>query len=150
MPAQSWTKDIADYLDAGSTSLTAGTNLFVDVIPDEVRTVTLGIFEELGATPDRVFGDSDAFTRPTVRLIARTTAPVDGASAPDPTVARRVIWDSYRRLKTIANGTLNSSGWTFGAVQPTEAPYLLDVDEEGRQRHTFRADVWLTPSTGAW
>ncbi len=151
MAEQSYLLDVLDYLDAGSTSLTKGTNLFANALPDEVRTIALGVFEEPGRVPDRVYGDTDAFTRPTLRLIARTTMPVDGATAPNPTAARNALWGAYRRLRTVGNSQLSTaSPRVYGAFEPDQAPHLYDVDEEGRQRFTFTTGVWMTPSTGAW
>lgn len=151
MTEQSWIADVVNYLDTGSTSLTAGTNLFADAMPDEVRTVILSVYEESGRPPDMVYGNTDAFVRPSVRLIARTTMPSDAESSPDPTNARNVLWQSYRRLKTVANTTLStSSPRMYGAFEPDQAPYLYDVDEEGRHRYSFTAGVWMTPSTGPW
>lgn len=151
MAEQSWILDVIDWIDAGSTSLTKGTNLFADALPDEVRSVAVGVFEEPGLAPAAVYGDSDAYLRPTVRLIARTTMPVDGAAAPNPTVARNALWATYRRLKAVGNTQLSTaSPRVFGAFEPAQAPYLFDVDEEGRHRFSFTAGVWMTPSTGPW
>lgn len=151
MAEQSWILDVLDYIDAGSTSLTKGTNLFADVLPDEVRTVAVGVFEEVGRPPNAVYGDTDAYLRPSLRLIARTTMPVDGAAAPNPTAARNVLWATYRRLKAVGNTQLSTaSPRMYGAFEPDQAPHLFDIDEEGRHRFTFTTGVWMTPSTGPW
>lgn len=152
MAEQSWILDVVDYLDAGSTSFTKGTNLFANVLPDEVRTTTtVGVFEVAGRPAAAVYGDTDAYLRPTVQIIARSTMPTDGAAAPNPTAARNAAWVAYRRLKAVGNTQLSTaSPRQYGAFEPEQAPYLLDTDEEGRQRFTFTAGVWMTPSTGPW
>lgn len=151
MAEQAWILDLVDYLDAGSTALSKGTNLFANVLPDEVRTVAVGVFEDSGRPPDMVFGATDAFVRPTVQVIARSTMPVDAAPAPNPTNARNAIWQVYRRLKSVGNAQLStSSPRLYGAFEPEQAPYFLDTDEEGRQRFTVTFGVWMTPSTGPW
>lgn len=150
MAEQSWILDVLDYIDAGSTALTKGTNLFAGVLPDEVRTVAVGVFEVPGAGPERVYGGADAFVRPAVQVIARSTMPVDAAPAPNPTGARNAAWTVYRRLNTVANTALSTSSPRVTTFELEQAPYLLDVDEEGRQRFAFTAGVWVTPSTGPW
>lgn len=150
MPEQSWILDVLDYIDAGSTSLSKGTNLFANVLPDEVRTLAQGVFEQPGTLPERVYGGGDAWVRPMVRVITRSTMPVDGAAAPDPAAARNAAWATYRRLRGVANTALSTASARVATVEPDQAPYLLDTDEEGRQRFAFDAGVWLTPSTGSW
>jgi hypothetical protein len=147
---QAWILDVLDYIDAGSTALTKGTNLFANVLPDEVRTVAVGVFEQQGAAPERVYGGNDAWVKPTVQVITRTTAPIDAAPAPNPTSARNAAWATYRRLNGVANLALSTASARVATILPEHPPYLLDTDEEGRQRFSFTAGVWLTPSTGPW
>jgi hypothetical protein len=146
---QTWIEDIVDWLDAASTSLKAGTNLFADVMPAEANTVALTVFEMPGSAPDGTYG-GDAWQRPAIQVVSRSTAPRDIADVPDHTGARREIWTAYRRLSAVGNTALStrSPGRLFGAVAPTEAPAPYDIDEMGRVRYSFTAQVWVTPTTG--
>lgn len=150
MAEQAWILDVLDYIDAGSTSLTKGTNLFANVVPDEVRTIAQGVFEIQGSTADVTYGGIDAWVRPTVRVITRSTMPVDAAPAPDPSNARNAAWASYRRLRGVSNTALSTSSPRITTFEPAHPPYLFDTDEEGRQRFAFEVRAWITPSTGPW
>lgn len=145
-----WPVALLTHLTAGSTGLEIGANALINVMPDELDQVTFGLFEQPGFEADEVFGDTDAWLKPSVKVIVRTTEPVDGASAPDPAVARAAAWEAYRAAKTVGNEVLTGSTWRFGAVHPAAPPFLEDIDERGRHRYTFTAAVWLAPSTAAW
>ena len=84
----SWIEDVARCIDAGSTALTVGTNLYANTLPPDVATVAVGVFERPGQPRVATYGETSAYDRPTVTVIARSTALVDGASAPNPTKAR--------------------------------------------------------------
>lgn len=150
MAEQAWILDVVDYIDTGSTALTKGTNLFANVLPDEVRTIAQGVFEVQGAIPERVYGGTDAWVRPTVRVITRSTMPIDAAPAPNPTAARTAAWSTYQRLRGVMNTALSTASSRVTTIEPDQAPYLLDTDEEGRQRFAFDVGAWVTPSTGPW
>lgn len=147
----SWIEDVVARIDSGSTAMTTGVNLFANVLPDDVRTVVTGVFERAGGRQDQVYGTAAAFERPSLLLITRSTAPIDGASAPSPVNARAEAWKAYRALTSVGNQALSTaSARVFGAIEPGEAPYLFDVDEEGRHLFAFTAGAWVVPSTGSW
>lgn len=144
----SWIEDVVRCIDANSTALTVGTNLFADALPADVATVTVGAFERPGQMRVPVYGETSAFERPVVLVIARSTAPVDGATVPNPTKARNEAWKAYRALNAVVNEAAHvGSTRTFGAIEPNEAPHLMETDDQGRQLYAFTAIAWVRPST---
>lgn len=143
-----WIEDVATCIDAGSTALTVGTNLFANILPADVATVAVGVYERPGAPRVPTYSESSAFERPGLMVVARSTAPVDGASAPNPLKARTEAWKAYRALLAVANESAAAgSTRTFGAIEPNESPYLLETDDQGRQLFAFTATAWVRPST---
>lgn len=145
----SWIEDVVRCIDANSTALTVGTNLFANVLPADVATVAVGAYEKPGMGRVATYSDiRSAWERPVVMVVARSTAPVDGASAPNPLKARTEAWKAYRALTAVTNETASTaSARTFGAIEPNESPYLLETDDQGRQLFAFTATAWVTPST---
>lgn len=144
----SWIEDVARCIDAASTAVSVGTNLFANALPADVTTVAVGVFERPGQPRVPVYGATSAFERPTVLVIARSTAPVDGALVPNPTKARDEAWKAYRALNAVVNAAAYSgSTRRFGAIEPNEAPHLMETDDQGRQLFAFTATAWLRPST---
>jgi hypothetical protein len=146
--ATDWIEDVVAFLDANSTALRTGENLFADAMPDDSPKIGLSVFEVSSLQGSPTYS-GDGFARPTISVIARSTAPADGASMPNPRAARHECWNAYRRLASVANQPLTTSGRVFGAITPLGVPVFTDVDEQGRVRYSFDADVWLTVSTGA-
>lgn len=148
MAQVAWIEDIVAYLDAGSTALTVGVNLFADAMPDDSPKVALSVFEVSALAPEQTFGGG-GWLRPTISVISRSTAPADGTSMPDPRGARAAVWSAYRQLNAVANQTLTTgSTRQFGAISPMGTPAFSDVDEQGRVRYSFDAEVWMLGSTG--
>lgn len=145
-----WPEALLAHLIASSTGLEVGDSALVNVLPEEAGGVAVGMFEQPGLEAVGAYGDADAWVRPQVQVIVRTTAPADGASAPNPSRARTVAWDTYRAARAVGNETLAGSTWRFGTVDALAPPTLLDVDDRGRHRYGFTATVWLAWSTGPW
>jgi hypothetical protein len=145
-----WPEALLTHLVAASTGLEVGDQALVNVLPEEAGGVSVGLFEQPGLEAIPSYGDADAWIRPQVKIITRTTAPADGASAPDPARARVVAWNAYRAALAVADEQLPGSSWRFGAVTPTAPPMLEDVDDRGRHRYSFTATAWLAWSTGPW
>lgn len=146
-----WVEDVLALIDAESTRLSVGVNLFANTLPDDVRSVAAAVFERPGEGPDDVYADLSAFERPGIQVVVRTTAPADGASAPSPLAARAEAWKAYVALNKVTNQALSTASTrTFGAIDLNEPPFLADVDDEGRHMFAFSGTAWVTPSTGSW
>lgn len=144
----SWIEDVVKCIDAGSTALAVGSNLFANVLPADVATVAVAALERPGAPRVPTYSATSAFERPQVLVIARSTAPVDGALAPNPVKARNEAWKAYQALLAVDNAPASTASTrAFGAIEPNEAPYLLETDDQGRQLFAFTATAWLRPST---
>ena len=145
----SWIEDVVRCIDAGSTGVTVGTNLFANTLPADVATVAVAAYEKPGQPRVETYSDlRSAFERPVVMVVSRSTAPVDGASAPNPLKARNEAWKAYRALAAVVNEAASTgSTRAFGAILPNESPYLLETDDQGRQVFAFSATAWVAPST---
>ena len=144
----SWIEDVAECIAAASTAATVGTNVFANILPPDVDTVAVGVFEQPGPGRVGTYSTGSAWERPGILVVVRTTAPVDGANAPNPAGARSLAWTAYQAFLGV-NDAVISTGSTrrFGTIEPMEAPHLYDVDAEGRQAYAFTATAWLEPGS---
>lgn len=140
-------EDLATYLDAQSSRFTSGTTLFVNAMPHSTA-ASLAIFESGGLDPQQTYGDGTlpAWENLTVQLVARTSAPTDGATIPSPVNARTLLHTAWVLLNAVVNEEL--SGSTYLRVEPRQAPMRLpEPENDGRVLFTANFDVLRVPST---
>lgn len=131
-------EDVAGFIDSGSTALTAGTNLFMNFLPDTPNTA-VAVYETGGAPPEFVFGSTTpAWRNPRVQVVSRSTSSQ---------TARTRIETVYRRLAGVSNTTLQgASGPNYLSITPVQDPFLLGRDEQARV--TFACNFAVSrPST---
>ncbi len=122
-------EELGVFLAAQSTRFTLGTNLTLDLMPDEPDTAT-AITEHGGAEPDYVFANDlpvneNARVAVTCRSTSSTKARADAGAA-------------WVALGKIENETLSSVSWL--RCKPIQSPFLLRRDEQGRVIYQFNAD----------
>ncbi len=142
-------EEVAGYL-ATQLSLTAGTNLFANSLPETTR-VSLSIFEVPGNPPQQRFGNNPlpAFERPRIRIITRSTRADSGT--PIPTASRDLAFRAWKALNSVTDSTLPTSTTAqrayYQRIEPMASPSLLDRDEKGRYLFMFTCDVMRTPNS---
>lgn len=119
---------------------TVGTNLFAHVLPEEVSGVTVGVFDAVGMGPQDTFGGEVAWEQARVQVIVRSTAPGSGMGVANPVAARAKAQQAWDVLHDVVNTTIGGSFYL--SVDPSQSPYLMQRDAQGRALFGFTADVW--------
>lgn len=140
-------EELCLHLDAQSTAITVGTNLFANDLPPLSTRACLAVIETPGGPPEYHFGNDDlpSWERLHVQLTARTTAPASGATIPNPVAAKRLLRRGYTILSKIANETVQGS--TYLRAEPLQAPFLARTEPDGRQVYAANFEVTRVPST---
>lgn len=142
---------LADYLDAGSTKLTVGTNLFVGDLPD-TATITVALLDSGGAAEVRNHSQATAaFLRPGFQVLIRSTAPANGALAINPVAAKTIATEVYHRISRLGDQNIPTSTGSVRivATEMLQSPYFIDRDEAGRSLFGFNVACWIPDSTNA-
>lgn len=137
-------EELVTYLDAQSTSFTAGTNLFAHFLPD-TAVAACAVYETargLGAVEK--FGGLPAATRPGFEVVCRSTTPV-GPGPAIPTTARSLAQRAWLVLGQVTNASL--SGTTWMRIEAAGDPYMTGRDEAGRVVFTVGFVGSRRPST---
>jgi len=123
-------EEVGGFLDSESTRFTAGTNLFLNFMPDQPGTAT-AIIETPGLAPAQVFGsDLPAWENARVQVVCRSTSS---------TKARANANDAWFQLQEVANETL--SGRSYLRISAVQSPFLMARDEQGRVVFAANFDV---------
>ena len=142
----SFAGDLVAYLDSNSTKVTAGSNLFTNLVSETtgraVFIVTYG-----GLPPiDKFSGTLPAMTQPRAQVIVRSTKPSGGDGIGSSTGTENLAFDMWD-LCHVANGTLNSN--TYQRLQPLQDPFYLERDEAGRALFVFNCEAMRAATTQA-
>lgn len=115
-------EELGTFLDTESTRFTLGTNLFLNLLPDEPNTAA-AIVETGGFAPAQVMGDNmlPAWENQRVAVTCRSTSSA---------TARANMNDAWFQLQEVANETLSSRSWL--RVSAVQSPFLLGRDPQGR------------------
>lgn len=121
-------EELGTFLDTASTRFTLGTNLYLQMLPDEPHTAA-SITEYPGAAPTQVFaGDLPAFENARVAITCRSTSSA---------TARANAHAAWVAVQKIANESLSSVSWL--RASPIQSPFLLKRDAQGRDVFQFSA-----------
>lgn len=125
--------ELGYHIDAGSTALTMGTNLFGNFLPDAPNTA-VSITEYSGGPPTRVMGASNpAWENPRVQVISRSTSPQTAKAN------ARLVWNL---LEGVVNQTVGgSSGSYYLRIECLQSPFLMKRDPQYRSVFAFNVDV---------
>jgi hypothetical protein len=122
--------DIAAYLDARSTQFVAGTNLFINELPDTSEASLLVV--TWPGSQQHVMGAVLApVSEAMVTTFSRSTAPSAG-TVPSSTAATRLMSVAYQSLTNVLDTTSTSSGRKLYAAIPYTDTYYAGQDERGR------------------
>lgn len=129
--------DVARYLDAGSTALTAATNLFTHFMPQSPNTAVC-VYEAAGVAPEYTWSSTAPWVHHArVRVVARSTSVA---------TARARAHYCHTRL-TVIGSTLagSTSGKRYLSILPESEPSDFGQDEAGRHAFQFAAACDWTP-----
>jgi len=140
--------DLVVYLDANSTQLTAGTNLFKHSMPD---TTGRGVFlyETVGRQADDKFSlGLPALVRPRASITIRSTGSAGGDGIAGSTATADLANNVWDLLSNVADTTIN--GVYYQLISPLQsAPAFLRHDEKGRANFVLNVEAIRTPTTQA-
>lgn len=130
-------EDIGKYLDAESTALTLGTNLFLDRLGD-TPDLAVAVVQRVGQSPAMVFSrDLPAYERNRVELQVRSAS-----TAPE--TAKNLSETLWATMIKVRNQTLNgaSTGYTYMTIDAEVNPSLARRDAQGRSVYSCTYKVW--------
>lgn len=128
--------EVGTYLDAQLVALTAGTNLFGGVLPED-PVEAVAIFENTSVGPVETQGGATApvMERPRLQVIVRSDDYAKG---------RLLIEQVYKTLQVVVNTTM--SGTLYYRIASVDMPELLDRDSRQQPIFSCNFDVWKAPS----
>lgn len=127
-------EDVGTFLAAQSTRFTLGTNLFLNLLPDEPNRAT-SLIETGGVAPNRIFGSTTpAWENARIQLASRSTSS---------TQARADADAAWTILEGVSNSTL--SGSTYLRISAVQSVFLLERDERARPVFASNFDVQRRP-----
>lgn len=144
----SWGDDLAAHLDSNSTKISAGTSLFLNVLPDVTTGRCVAVFETPGLPAVEKFsGVLPAMTRPRAQIVVRSTKPSGGSGIGGSSGTRSLAQDMWEICVGITNQSVNSN--TYQRVAPLQDPFFLRRDEAGRAVFVFNVEALRSATTNA-
>lgn len=140
--------DLAAHLDSNSTKISAGTSLFLNVLPSDTTGRCVAVFETPGLPAIEKFGGVlPAMTQPRAQIVTRSTKPSGGSGVSGSSGARSLAQDMWEVCVGIANQSVN--GHTYQRVAPLQDPFFLRRDEAGRAMFVFNVECMRSATTNA-
>lgn len=124
--------DIVGYIES-NTSLTAGTTLYLNQMPDSAMDV-VSVYEQGGLSPDFHYSQpAPSVEKPRLQVLVRSATYVIGESL------AREVWSL---LTAIMDQTIN--GRYFQTVMAVDTPTFLERDKNDAAIFTMNFQVWHT------
>lgn len=139
--------DLAAFLDARSTQVTPGTNLFVNELPEIPRPCLL--VSTFPGIQNHVMGTGTPLapvSAVVMTTFARSTSATSG-TVPSSTSAERLLSIAYQQFSAMVDVVSTASGRRIYAALADTDPYYAGVDEAGRVCFEQRWHVTHRPLT---
>ena len=125
--------DMALYIEDNSTFV-GGVDLFAGLLPDDLETTAVGIFEYSGGSPVYVMGEDQhlpAWSQPNLQVIVRTSAGYETGIS--------TITALTTSLEMVVNQYINGT-WYYRIARKQD-PFLMDRDARRRVYMVCNFDV---------